>query len=62
MYTTNCPKCKVLEAKLKQKNIDFNVVDDEKVMLDIGFMSAPMLIVDGEVMDFSVAINWLKKI
>lgn len=62
LYTTNCPKCKVLEAKLKQKNIDFNVVDDEKVMLDMGFMSAPMLIVDGEVMDFSVAINWLKKI
>ena len=62
LYTTHCPKCKVLEAKLKQKAIDFKIIDDEKVMIDKGFMSAPMLEVDEKVMDFSAAINWTKEI
>ena len=60
LYTTHCPKCKVLEAKLAQKNIDFKAIDDEQIMIDKGFMSAPMLEVDGEILDFSGAINWLK--
>jgi len=62
LYTTHCPKCKVLEVKLKQKAIDFEIIDDEKVMIDKGFMSAPMLEVDEKVMDFSAAINWIKEI
>ena len=62
LYTTHCPKCKVLETKLKQKAIDFEIIDDEKVMIDKGFMSAPMLEVDEKVMDFSAAINWIKEI
>lgn len=62
LYTTHCPKCKVLEAKLKQRAIDFEIIDDEKVMIDKGFMSAPMLEVDEKVMDFSAAINWIKEI
>jgi len=62
LYTTHCPKCKVLETKLNQKAIDFEIIDDEKVMIDKGFMSAPMLEVDEKVMDFSAAINWIKEI
>lgn len=60
LYTTHCPKCKVLNAKLQQLNIDFETIDDEDLMIDKGFVSAPMLEVDGEIMDFSEAINWLK--
>lgn len=32
MYSTHCPKCKVLDAKLKQKNIKFAIIDDIAVM------------------------------
>lgn len=60
LYTTNCPKCKVLEAKLQQKNITFQTVEDEQVMIDKGFLSAPMLEVDDQIYDFSGAINWIK--
>lgn len=60
LYTTGCPKCKVLETKLQQQNLDFATVEDEQIMVDKGFMTAPMLEVDGEIMDFSAAINWLK--
>lgn len=60
LYTTNCPKCKVLEAKLQQKNITFQTVEDEQVMINKGFLSAPMLEVDDQIYDFSGAINWIK--
>lgn len=61
LYTTHCPKCKVLETKLKQLNIDYQIIEDEKIMMDKGFMEAPKLEVDGEVMNYITAINWLKK-
>lgn len=61
LYTTNCPKCRVLETKLKQKNIEFDVVDDENVMIEKGFMEAPMFEVDEEIMNFASAISWINR-
>ena len=59
LYSTNCPKCKVLETKLKQQNIDFELVTDFNVaeMRSKGFFSAPILEVDGEFMDFNHAVT-----
>ena len=37
LYTTHCPKCKVLETKLNQKNIIYESIEDTKVMEDKGF-------------------------
>lgn len=59
LYTTNCPKCKVLEAKLRQKNIDFDLITDIKELIDKGFLSAPILQVDDEYLDFSHAITFV---
>ena len=59
MYSTHCPKCVVLETKLKRNNIEFNVETDTKKMIKKGFLSAPMLEVDDRLMDFSEAIKWL---
>lgn len=61
MYSTHCPKCKVLDAKLKQKNIKFAIIDDIAVMQSLGFRSAPMLDVDGELMDFTKALAWVRE-
>jgi glutaredoxin len=33
LYSTGCPKCKVLETKLNNKNIEFNVNTDVDEML-----------------------------
>jgi hypothetical protein len=49
----------VLEKKLKQKNIEFLEVNDIKIMEEKGFMSAPMLEVDGVVMSYRTAIQWI---
>lgn len=60
-YSTHCPRCKVLETKLKQKNISYTEVNDVDEMLNIGLKSAPaMKVDDGELMDFSAALNWIK--
>lgn len=59
LYSTHCPKCIVLEKKLNQKNISFEEINDIDVMTAKGFMQAPMLEVDGEVMDFKQANDWI---
>ena len=59
LYSTHCPNCIVLEKKLKQKNIEFLEVNDIKIMEEKGFMSAPMLEVDGVVMSYRTAIQWI---
>jgi len=61
LYSTHCPKCKVLTMKLQAKNIDFTEIDDVEVMKALGFKSAPMLSVNGTLLDFSAALNWVKE-
>ena len=65
MYTTHCPKCDVMERKLKEANIQFEAVDDLAVVLqkaaDCGFSMAPFLEVDGKFMDFKDGIEWIRK-
>lgn len=59
LYSTGCAKCKVLEAKLNMKKIEYNVVTDMSIMESKGFMSVPMLEVNGEVMNFKKANDWI---
>ena len=61
LYSTNCPKCKVLETKLKNKNIEFEICNDVGLMLSKGIQQAPYLEVDNELMDFSNAIKWVNE-
>ena len=58
-YTTHCPKCAVLEAKLKKKNIAYKVVDNADEMIALGMKSAPNLGVDGKILNFKEAIDWV---
>lgn len=62
LYTTHCPKCKVLTAKLKAKGVDYEEVTDIEIMKNKGFMSAPMLEVDGKVMGFAEAVKWVNEV
>lgn len=61
LYTTNCPKCKVLEKKLEEKNIKFEICENVDVMLEKGMMQAPYLEIDNELLDFSKAIKWINE-
>lgn len=61
LYTTFCPKCKVLETKLKQKGIEYKEITDIDIMTEKGFMSVPMLEVDNFVMNFTEANTWINE-
>lgn len=61
LHTTNCSKCNILKRKLDSKNIQYkeNFDIDIDFMKSKGLMSAPILQVDEEYMDFSHANNWI---
>lgn len=59
LYSTHCPRCNVLEKKLKQKNISYEEITDVEIMKEKGYLSVPVLEVDGVSMDFKTAINWI---
>ena len=63
LYTTNCPKCIVLEKKLNNKNINYKKVEDIEKILEIaneqGINTAPILEIDGKFLDFSHANTYI---
>jgi len=61
LYTTHCPRCKVLKAKLDGENIDYEVVEGEEAIREKGFVTTPLLEVDGKVMEFGEAIKWANR-
>lgn len=61
LYSTGCPKCGILERKLNEKNISFTKCIDVDEMLALGIMSVPVLSVDGDMMDFSKAVQWVNE-
>lgn len=61
LYSTNCPKCKILETKLNKKGISYSIVTDVNTMLEKGFTQAPVLEVDGEVKEFRAANTWVEE-
>jgi hypothetical protein len=46
---------------LDEKGIQYEDVTDVELMKSKGFESAPKLEVDGVIMDFKTAINWVKE-
>lgn len=62
LYTTDCPKCKVLEKKLDVKNITYTIVKDVLTMQQLGIYSSPCLSVDEKILDFTQSINWINEV
>ena len=62
LYSTDCPKCSVLETKLNQKNIEYKTIRDIDLMVKKGFMNMPVLEVNGEVMEFKEAVGWVNEV
>ncbi len=62
LYSTGCPKCKILEKKLNEKNVTYTNVSDVETMLSMGLSTVPMLEVDGDMMKFSDAIKFVNNL
>lgn len=61
LYTNHCPRCTILEKKLKEKNISYETFTDVQQMIDMGFESMPVLQIDEKRMPFKEAIKWVNK-
>ena len=61
LYTIHCPQCTVLQKKLDISKIDYNILDDVEKMKELGFKSAPILVVDDKSYTFSEAVKWIKE-
>lgn len=63
LYSTHCPKCIMLESRMKAKKINYNLITDFDVeeIKSKGFMSMPILVVNGEYMEFTNAMKWVSK-
>ena len=61
-YTIHCPKCDVLEKKLNNKNIAYNLITDIGVMQQKGLDTMPMLEIDGKMMAFGDAVRWINEL
>ena len=59
LYSTGCPRCNVLVQKLDNKGIEYDVVNDVNVMTEKGIETVPVLEVDGQMMQFKEAIDWV---
>ena len=61
-YSTRCPQCRILENMMTRAKIEYEQCNDIDVMNSKGIMSVPCLEVDGNIMDFKSAFQWVKGI
>lgn len=59
LYSTGCPKCNVLSKKLDNKGITYTIVNDIDEMTELGIMQVPVLSVDGCLLPFDKAVDWV---
>ena len=62
LYTTGCPKCKVLEAKLNNKHIQYETITNRNEMIHNGFMNLPVLKVNEDFFNFKDANDWINAV
>ena len=61
LYSTGCPKCKVLKKKLEEKGIKYTENNSVDEMLSLGISQVPVLSVNNKLLDFSTANDWVNQ-
>lgn len=61
LYSTFCPKCKILEKKLDNAKIEYTICANREIMEEKGFDFMPVLEVDGQTMNFGEAVKWVNE-
>jgi glutaredoxin len=63
LYSTRCPKCKAVEILLAKKDICYTLIEDTEKVVKVGeehgIISAPILRVGDEFLDFSKAVKYI---
>lgn len=61
LYTIDCPKCIILEKKLNQKNINYNICKDIDIMKEKNIIKLPMLQIDNNLLSYKEAVDWVNE-
>ena len=61
LYSNNCPRCKILKKKLDDNKINYEIIDDVDTMIDKGLSTVPVLEINGRMLDFKEAVEWVNK-
>lgn len=61
LFTNGCPKCKILEERLDEKNITYISKHNPQVLKDNNLISFPALQVNEKILSFYEAICFLKE-
>ena len=59
LYSNNCPRCKILKKKLNDNKINYEIIDDVDTMIDKGLSTVPVLEINGRMLDFKEAVEWV---
>ena len=63
LYSTRCPKCKAVEILLAKKEVSYTLIEDTEKVVRVGqehgIVSAPILRVGDEFLDFSKAVKYI---
>lgn len=65
LYSNHCPKCRVLEKLMKDKNIKFTLIDSEeevfKVADENNIVSMPFAEIDGKILSTKELQDYINK-
>ena len=59
LYSNNCPRCKILKKKLDDNKINYEIIDNVDTMIDKGLSTVPVLEINGRMLDFKDAVEWV---
>lgn len=59
LYSNDCPRCKVLKQKMDDKGIEYSLESAIDTMISLGIKEVPILDVDGTLLDFVRANDWI---
>ena len=59
LYSNNCPRCKILKKKLDDNKINYEIIDDVDTMIDKGLSTVPVIEINGRMLDFKEAVEWV---
>lgn len=59
LYSNNCPRCKILKKKLDDNKINYEIIDNVDIMIDKGLSTVPVLEINGRMLDFKEAVEWV---
>lgn len=61
LYTTGCPICEMLKAKLDEADISYEINEDVEEMKRLGITHVPVLCVGGALLDTRAALTYVKE-